>query len=99
MGNEPKKDVAARFDILSNTLSTILKNKEKIVESYEKLTISPARKRHRLSTHENVDAALYDWFKEKRNQNIPISGPILLANRRNSLQNLETGTLPLTQNG
>jgi hypothetical protein len=32
MGNEPKKDVAARFDILSNTLSTILKNKEKIVE-------------------------------------------------------------------
>jgi transposase-like protein len=30
---EPKKDVAARFDILPNTLSTILKNKEKIVES------------------------------------------------------------------
>jgi hypothetical protein len=39
MGNEPKKDVAARFDILSNTVSTILKNKEQIVESYEKLTI------------------------------------------------------------
>ena len=29
MGNEPKKDVAERFDILPNTLSTILKNKEK----------------------------------------------------------------------
>jgi hypothetical protein len=38
MGNEPKKDVAVRFDILPNTLSTILKNKEKIVESYEKST-------------------------------------------------------------
>jgi hypothetical protein len=36
MGNEPKKDVAARLDILPNTLSTILKNKEKIMESYEK---------------------------------------------------------------
>jgi hypothetical protein len=46
-----KKDVAVRFDILPNTLSTILKNKEKIVESYEKSTISPARKRHRSSTH------------------------------------------------
>jgi hypothetical protein len=45
----------------------ILKNKEKIVESYEKSTISPARKRHRSSAHENVDAALYKWFKEKRN--------------------------------
>jgi hypothetical protein len=32
MGNEPKKYAAARFDILPNTLSTILKKKEKIVE-------------------------------------------------------------------
>jgi hypothetical protein len=32
-----------------------------------------------LVAHENVDAALYKWFKEKRNQNIPISGPILMA--------------------
>ena len=79
MGNEPKKDAAARFDILPNTLSTILKKKEKIVESYEKSTISPARKRHRSSAHENVDVALYAWFKETRNQNIPISGPILMA--------------------
>ena len=79
MGNEPKKDVAVRFDILPNTLSTILKNKEQIVESYEKSTILPARKRHRSSAHENVDAALYEWFKERRNHNIPISGPILMA--------------------
>jgi hypothetical protein len=56
-----------------------LKNKEKIVESYEMSTISPARKRHRSSAHENVDAALYEWFKEKRNQNFPISEPILMA--------------------
>jgi uncharacterized protein with von Willebrand factor type A (vWA) domain len=26
-----------------------------------------------------VGAALYEWFKEKRNQNIPISGPIVMA--------------------
>jgi hypothetical protein len=71
-----EKDVAVRFDILPNTLSTILKT---IVESYEKSTISPARKRHRSSAHENVDAALYEWFKERRNHNIPISGPILMA--------------------
>ena len=70
MENEPKKDTAAKFDILPNTLSTILKNKEKIVESYEKSTISPARKCHRSSAHENVDAAFYEWFKEKRSQNI-----------------------------
>jgi hypothetical protein len=59
-----KKDVAVRFDILPNTLSTILKNKEKIVESYEKSTISPARKRHRSSAHENVDAPCMNGLKK-----------------------------------
>jgi hypothetical protein len=54
-------------------------DKEKIVESYEKSTILPARKRHRSSAHEYVDVALYEWLKEKCNQNIPISGPILMA--------------------
>ena len=49
------------------------------MESYEKSTISPARKRHRSSVHENVDAALYELSKEKPNQNIPISGPILMT--------------------
>jgi hypothetical protein len=38
-----------------------------------------ARKRHRWSAHENMDAALYEWFKERRNHNIPISGSILMA--------------------
>jgi hypothetical protein len=26
-----------------------------------------------------VDVTLYEWFKERRNQNIPISGPISMA--------------------
>jgi hypothetical protein len=46
--------------------------------------ISPARKRHKSSAHENVDAALYEWFKEKRNQNFPISEPILMAKSETS---------------
>lgn len=43
-GNQPKKDIAQKFDILPNTLSTILKNKDSILESYEKSSLSPSRK-------------------------------------------------------
>jgi hypothetical protein len=49
MGNEPKKDVAARFDILSNTLSTILKNKERF---YCNKNNSPSLIRHVFQLHD-----------------------------------------------
>lgn len=77
-GGLPKKDVAAKFEILPNTLSTILKNKDDIVQNYESTGMSPSRKRHRSVPHETVDSALLEWFKEKRHENIPISGPLLL---------------------
>jgi transposase-like protein len=73
-----KKDIAAKFGILPNTLSTILKNKGEIVANYESTGMSPSRKRQRTVPHETVDNALLEWFKEKRQENIPISGPLLL---------------------
>jgi hypothetical protein len=64
------------FDKLGTTLPL---GYFKFAVAVNQWTISPAKKRHRSSAHENVDVALYKWFKEKRNQNIPISGPILMA--------------------
>ncbi|XP_062566667.1 tigger transposable element-derived protein 4-like [Saccostrea cucullata] len=56
----------------------MLKNKEEILKNYESTGISLSRKSHRSVPHETVDAALLEWFYEKRQENIPISGPILL---------------------
>ncbi|XP_048757081.2 tigger transposable element-derived protein 4-like [Ostrea edulis] len=77
-GGRPKKEIAANFSILPNTLSTIIKNKDDIIKNYESLNLSPQRKRHRSVSHQNVDDALLEWFKEKRKDNLPLSGPILL---------------------
>ena len=56
--------------------------------SYENSTTSSSRKCNRSSSHVNVENALLDWFKEKRNQNIPLSGPILLSKAEDLAQKL-----------
>ena len=55
-----------------NTLSTWVKNKEKILNTYK-----PGHaKRQRLKTaeFENKDAVTYKWFLSKRYENVPIAG-------------------------
>ena len=44
-GTESKAAIANKFEVPSNTLSTWLKNAEKIKESYEQYTIGPQRKK------------------------------------------------------
>lgn len=72
----PKKKITAKFEILPNTLSTILKKKAKIIKNYETSDLNPSRTRHRK--HDSVDSAIYKWLNEKRAQNILISERILL---------------------
>ena len=75
-GDSPKKDIASKFGIPSNALSTILKNKDLILALYENSTTSTSRQRNHPTSHVNVENALLGWFKEKQNQNIPLSGSI-----------------------
>ena len=70
-----KKDIAAKFRIPQSTLSTILKDKEKLLVTCT--TGNAKRKRYRESTKPEVDAALYQWFTAARADSIPISGEIL----------------------
>lgn len=76
-GDKTKTEVCKEFGIPNSTLSTILKNREKIKLAYEGCLFEPERKRLRLAKHDNLDSALLLWFKQARSQNIPISGPIL----------------------
>jgi hypothetical protein len=62
--------------IASSTLSTIQKNKEKIITTREE-NVQQKKKRLRTSNKEDLDSALLKWFQQQRNANIPISGPIL----------------------
>ena len=76
-GGRSKGEIAKDFGVPGNTLSTWLKNKDKIKASF--LEGNAAKKRQRTSQHPDLDDALLLWFQDARARNIPISGPILQA--------------------
>ena len=61
----PKKDVAAEYNVPRNTLSTWLKNKEKIVNAFESGNNRSTQKL-KSSSYENLDKAVYKWFVKVR---------------------------------
>ena len=73
-GKKQLKAIAAEHQISASTLSTILKDKENIKNQCR----GPLnRKKIKVSTKDQVDKALLAWLREKRSQNIPLSGQIL----------------------
>lgn len=73
-----KTEICKHFGIPNSTLSTILKNRDKILELYQSSKFEPDRKRFRTANHENLETALVDWFKQARSQGARISGPLLM---------------------
>ena len=72
-----KVKIAEKYEIPKPTLSTIIKNKETILEAFEQSTFVPSKKRMRTAAYLEVEEALVSWLKYARSQNAPISGPIL----------------------
>lgn len=75
----PKSEIARSFGVPANTLSTWIKNAAKIKEAYQQSSFAPERKRMRTANYEDVEHALLKWFTSVRDQNVPISGPMLTA--------------------
>ncbi|XP_023317375.1 tigger transposable element-derived protein 4-like [Trichogramma pretiosum] len=67
--------VCNAYQLSSSTVSTIWKNRESIIKSFEECRGSI--KKRRTCKNPDIDKALYKWFLQKRNQNVPINGPIL----------------------
>jgi predicted nucleotidyltransferase len=72
-----KKDIAIRYGVPKSTVSTILKNKERVIKAIKEGTVSQNCKRLKKGTFENVDRAVVDWFKATRSQNILVSGALI----------------------
>ena len=67
-----KKDVATKYGVPRNTVSTRVRNKQKLTASLEKMGMNSSRKNKRCGNFEKVDKAIYNWFIGKRSQKIPI---------------------------
>ena len=72
----PKKDVTAEYNVPRNTLSTCLKNKEKIVNAFESGNNRSTQKL-KSSSYENLNKAVYKLFVKVRDEGLPVNGPIL----------------------
>ena len=70
-----KSQVAAKYGIPKNTLSTWLKNKDKIFESTKKVSNSK-RQRLRQGTCANLNQAMFKWLLVVRSKNVAVSAPV-----------------------
>ena len=71
------KDVAAKYGVPKNTLSTWVKNKHKLTTSLEKKGMSSSRKSTSCGSYDQIDKAVFHWFVGKRSQKVPIDGIML----------------------
>ena len=77
-------EAAKLFDppLSGSTISTILKEKHKIVRGYEEGSYSDKRKKMRQSDYPDLNKALSQWFRTVRSSNVPLSGPLLQEKAR-----------------
>ena len=62
------KDVATKYGVPRNTVSTWIKNKHKLTTSLEKRGMNSLRTNTCCGNYEKVDKAIYNWFVKKRSQ-------------------------------
>ena len=73
---ESSKDVAGKYNVPKNTLSTWVKNKEKHFDALKKGT-NFKRQKLKSGNHELVDQAIFNWFLNMRSQNVPLSASMI----------------------
>ena len=71
-----KKEAASKYKVALNTISTWLKNKEKIINAITKGK-NLKTKNLKGGSYDKLDQAMYKYFLNVRSHNIPVSGPML----------------------
>lgn len=78
-GQKSKSQIACDYGLASSTLSTILKNKDCILENFNLNKFEPKRKRFRSGNYSDIEDALCKWFTSVRSNDIALSGPFLAS--------------------
>ena len=81
------KEATDKAGVPKNTISTWIKNKEKIFQTLEES--APSTKKLRGCQYEKFDMALFEWFVLQRSQNIPIDGSMIQEKRLLFAEKLE----------
>lgn len=99
---ENKQQLMRKFNIGASTLYDIKAKKEKHIafaSSAETNKASCERKTLQEPQHEELDKILYQWFLLKREEGVPISGPLLMEKARDFSERLNISTECKFSNG
>ena len=66
-GKHSKTEIAKAYDIPASTLSTILKNADKITAAHTDGEFSNKRQKLRTTKYEEIEEVLFKWFQGKYN--------------------------------
>ncbi|XP_073897397.1 tigger transposable element-derived protein 4 [Castor canadensis] len=83
-----KAEIAAEYGIKKNSLSSIMKNKDKVLEAFESLRFDPKRKRLRTAFYTDLEEALVRWYRIAQCLNVPVNGPMLRLKANDFAQKL-----------
>ena len=72
-----KKAIAEKFNVPKNTLTYWIKNKHDITQKYETGQLGAKRQKLSVGKHGSIDKAVYKWFINARERNVPIGGYII----------------------
>lgn len=83
-GKRQKTEIAKQYGISQSTLSTIYKNKAKILDQFKHHNIT--LKRVRTSSIGEVEEAVLRWYRDACSKNISVSGPMVKAKAKELAQ-------------
>ncbi|NXI60254.1 TIGD4 protein, partial [Chloroceryle aenea] len=83
-----KADIAIKYGIKKNSLSSIMKNKDKVLEAFESLRFDPKRKRLRTAFYTDLEEALVKWYRIAQCLKVPVNGPMLRLKANDFAQKL-----------
>ena len=76
-GKKMNKSVAEEYGVKKNAISTSIANKRKIIEAYESGQLNSSRRKLQKSDNNDLDEAVFTWFKNAHSSNIPVNGIII----------------------
>ena len=76
-GKKTNKSVAEEYGVKENAISTSIANKRKIIEAYESGQLNSSRRKLQKSDNNDLDEAVFTWFKNAHSSNIPVNGIII----------------------
>ncbi|GFR67685.1 tigger transposable element-derived protein 4 [Elysia marginata] len=90
-----KTEICKKHSIPNSTLSTILKDREKLQKARDDSKFRPATKKTKLCSHKELEDAVFAWFRQAMAMNVQLSGPVVIGKAAEIVQLMNFNFTPV----